>query len=77
MGRHASMNRPERATTFIPLGRQGEKCHEFRSRELSVLSKSTTGTGFETAHLAAFLLSSQAGYMTGAQIVMDGGRSVL
>jgi NAD(P)-dependent dehydrogenase (short-subunit alcohol dehydrogenase family) len=57
IGRAASRGRPSRATTSIPLGRQG--------------------TGWETAYAALFLLSSEAAYVTGQTLIVDGGLSAL
>jgi NAD(P)-dependent dehydrogenase (short-subunit alcohol dehydrogenase family) len=57
IGRAASRGRPSRATTSIPLGRQG--------------------TGWETAYAALFLLSSEAAYVTGQTLLVDGGLSAL
>jgi NAD(P)-dependent dehydrogenase (short-subunit alcohol dehydrogenase family) len=53
LGRRASAGRPERATTPIPLGRQG--------------------TAWDVAAAALFLVSEDAGYVTGQSLVVDGG----
>ncbi|HET8842711.1 MAG TPA: SDR family NAD(P)-dependent oxidoreductase [Ktedonobacteraceae bacterium] len=55
LGRQASAGRPSRATTPVPLKRQG--------------------TAWEVAYAAIFLLSNEASYITGQQLVVDGGIS--
>lgn len=55
LGRRASAGRPTRATTPVPLKRQG--------------------TAWEVAYAAIFLLSNEASYITGQQLVVDGGLS--
>jgi len=57
LGRVASRGRPSRATTTVPLGRQG--------------------TAWEVAYATVFLLGGESSYITGQQIVVDGGLSAL
>jgi NAD(P)-dependent dehydrogenase (short-subunit alcohol dehydrogenase family) len=57
LGRVASRGRPSRATTVVPLGRQG--------------------TAWEVAYATVFLLASESSYVTGQQLVVDGGLSSL
>jgi NAD(P)-dependent dehydrogenase (short-subunit alcohol dehydrogenase family) len=57
LGRMASQGRPSRATTAVPLGRQG--------------------TAWEVAYATAFLLAAESSYVTGQQLVVDGGLSAL
>ena len=57
IGRWATQGRPSRASTAIPLGRQG--------------------TAWEVAYATIFLLSAEADYITGQQLVVDGGLSSL
>ena len=57
LGRVASQGRPSRATTAVPLGRQG--------------------TAWEVAYATVFLLSGESSYVTGQQLVVDGGLSSL
>jgi NAD(P)-dependent dehydrogenase (short-subunit alcohol dehydrogenase family) len=57
LGRVASRGRPSRATTAVPLGRQG--------------------TAWEVAYATVFLLGGEASYVTGQQLVVDGGLSSL
>jgi NAD(P)-dependent dehydrogenase (short-subunit alcohol dehydrogenase family) len=57
LGRVASRGRPSRATTPVPLGRQG--------------------TAWEVAHATVFLLGAESSYVTGQQLVVDGGLSSL
>jgi NAD(P)-dependent dehydrogenase (short-subunit alcohol dehydrogenase family) len=57
LGRVASRGRPSRATTTVPLGRQG--------------------TAWEVAYATAFLLGGESSYVTGQQLVVDGGLSSL
>jgi NAD(P)-dependent dehydrogenase (short-subunit alcohol dehydrogenase family) len=57
LGRLASRGRPSRATTTVPLGRQG--------------------TAWEVAYATVFLLGGESSYVTGQQIVVDGGLSAL
>jgi NAD(P)-dependent dehydrogenase (short-subunit alcohol dehydrogenase family) len=57
LGRVASRGRPSRATTAVPLGRQG--------------------TAWEVAYATVFLLGGEASYVTGQQLVVDGGLSAL
>jgi NAD(P)-dependent dehydrogenase (short-subunit alcohol dehydrogenase family) len=57
LGRVASQGRPSRATTAVPLGRQG--------------------TAWEVAHATVFLLGGESSYVTGQQLVVDGGLSAL
>jgi len=57
LGRVASKGRPSRATTSVPLGRQG--------------------TAWEVAYATVFLLGGESSYVTGQQIVVDGGLSSL
>jgi NAD(P)-dependent dehydrogenase (short-subunit alcohol dehydrogenase family) len=57
LGRVAGKGRPSRATTSVPLGRQG--------------------TAWEVAYATVFLLSGESSYVTGQQIVVDGGLSSL
>jgi NAD(P)-dependent dehydrogenase (short-subunit alcohol dehydrogenase family) len=57
LGRLASRGRPSRATTTVPLGRQG--------------------TAWEVAYATVFLLSAESSYVTGQQLVVDGGLSSL
>jgi NAD(P)-dependent dehydrogenase (short-subunit alcohol dehydrogenase family) len=57
LGRVASRGRPSRATTTVPLGRQG--------------------TAWEVAYATVFLLGGESSYVTGQQLVVDGGLSSL
>jgi NAD(P)-dependent dehydrogenase (short-subunit alcohol dehydrogenase family) len=57
LGRLASRGRPSRASTTVPLGRQG--------------------TAWEVAYATVFLLSGESSYVTGQQLVVDGGLSSL
>jgi NAD(P)-dependent dehydrogenase (short-subunit alcohol dehydrogenase family) len=57
LGRVASQGRPSRATTAVPLGRQG--------------------TAWEVAYATVFLLAAESSYVTGQQLVVDGGLSSL
>jgi NAD(P)-dependent dehydrogenase (short-subunit alcohol dehydrogenase family) len=57
LGRLASRGRPSRATTAVPLGRQG--------------------TAWEVAYATVFLLGAESSYVTGQQLVVDGGLSSL
>jgi NAD(P)-dependent dehydrogenase (short-subunit alcohol dehydrogenase family) len=57
LGRIASRGRPSRATTTVPLGRQG--------------------TAWEVAYATVFLLGGESSYVTGQQLVVDGGLSAL
>jgi NAD(P)-dependent dehydrogenase (short-subunit alcohol dehydrogenase family) len=57
LGRVASQGRPSRATTTVPLGRQG--------------------TAWEVAYATVFLLGGESSYITGQQLVVDGGLSSL
>jgi NAD(P)-dependent dehydrogenase (short-subunit alcohol dehydrogenase family) len=57
LGRVASRGRPSRATTTVPLGRQG--------------------TAWEVAYATVFLLGAESSYVTGQQLVVDGGLSSL
>jgi NAD(P)-dependent dehydrogenase (short-subunit alcohol dehydrogenase family) len=57
LGRVASRGRPSRATTPVPLGRQG--------------------TAWEVAYATVFLLGPESSYVTGQQLVVDGGLSAL
>ena len=57
LGRWATQGRPSRASTAIPLGRQG--------------------TAWDVAYATIFLLSGEAAYITGQQLVVDGGLSSL
>ena len=57
LGRLASRGRPSRATTAVPLGRQG--------------------TAWEVAYATVFLLGGESSYITGQQLVVDGGLSSL
>ncbi|HEY7641970.1 MAG TPA: SDR family oxidoreductase [Steroidobacteraceae bacterium] len=57
LGRLASRGRPSRATTPVPLGRQG--------------------TAWEVAYATVFLLGAESSYVTGQQLVVDGGLSSL
>jgi NAD(P)-dependent dehydrogenase (short-subunit alcohol dehydrogenase family) len=57
LGRGARRGRPARATTVVPLGRQG--------------------TAWEVAYATVFLLASESSYVTGQQLVVDGGLSSL
>jgi NAD(P)-dependent dehydrogenase (short-subunit alcohol dehydrogenase family) len=57
LGRVASRGRPSRATTAVPLGRQG--------------------TAWEVAYATVFLLGVESSYVTGQQLVVDGGLSSL
>ena len=57
LGRMASRGRPSRATTTVPLGRQG--------------------TAWEVAYATVFLLGGESSYVTGQQLVVDGGLSSL
>lgn len=57
LGRMASRGRPSRATTAVPLGRQG--------------------TAWEVAYATVFLLGGESSYVTGQQLVVDGGLSSL
>jgi NAD(P)-dependent dehydrogenase (short-subunit alcohol dehydrogenase family) len=57
LGRVASQGRASRATTAVPLGRQG--------------------TAWEVAYATVFLLGGESSYVTGQQLVVDGGLSAL
>lgn len=57
LGRLASRGRPSRATTTVPLGRQG--------------------TAWEVAYATVYLLGAESSYVTGQQLVVDGGLSAL
>jgi NAD(P)-dependent dehydrogenase (short-subunit alcohol dehydrogenase family) len=57
LGRLASRGRPSRATTLVPLGRQG--------------------TAWEVAYATVYLLGAESSYVTGQQLVIDGGLSAL
>jgi len=57
LGRVASRGRPSRASTSVPLGRQG--------------------TAWEVAYATLFLLGGESSYVTGQQLVVDGGLSAL
>jgi NAD(P)-dependent dehydrogenase (short-subunit alcohol dehydrogenase family) len=57
LGRLAGRGRPSRATTLVPLGRQG--------------------TAWEVAYATVFLLGAESSYVTGQQLIVDGGLSAL
>jgi 3-oxoacyl-[acyl-carrier protein] reductase len=64
------------APGFIPVERHAGVRDEVRQSYLASVPAGRMGTPGDIAHAVSFLVSEQAGFITGQRIVVDGGRSL-
>ena len=60
-----------------PMGRGASAARPGRERTAARVPLGRQGTPWEVAHAAVFLLSGEAGYITGQSLVVDGGLTTL
>jgi 3-oxoacyl-[acyl-carrier protein] reductase len=64
------------APGFIPVERHADVPDEVRRAYLASVPAGRMGTPADIAHAVSFLVSDDAGFVTGQRIVVDGGRSL-
>jgi 3-oxoacyl-[acyl-carrier protein] reductase len=64
------------APGFVPVERHADVSADDRSAYLASVPVGRMGTPVDIAHAVSFLVSDQAGFVTGQRIVVDGGRSL-
>lgn len=65
-----------RARGFVPVERHDEVTPEARAAYAATLPAGRMGTPEEVAAAVAFFASSDAGFVTGQRLVVDGGRGL-
>jgi NAD(P)-dependent dehydrogenase (short-subunit alcohol dehydrogenase family) len=60
-----------------PMGRRASGWNEQRDRIIRRVPLRRQGSAWDTAHATVFLLSRDAGYVTGQSLVVDGGLTAL
>jgi 3-oxoacyl-[acyl-carrier protein] reductase len=64
------------APGFVPVERHADVPDEVKDAYLASVPAGRMGTPADIAHAVSFLVSDDAGFVTGQRIVVDGGRSL-